>query len=162
MDERKCLKELNSANRYKIKDTIGTSAKKAFVLLQAILSKYTINDWELNRQAGEILIILKNTLYILRNILKTKKVFLIHYFCLSLIRYLNKGHWSFPEELIVQNIPSLKERIQIMKMNGLSNLPKLKGSLNTRCFSVLCHQPDTFNDYVLNSISNYDQIEVSS
>ena len=30
-------------NRYKIKDTIGTPAKKAFVLIQAMLSKHVIN-----------------------------------------------------------------------------------------------------------------------
>lgn len=79
----------------------------------------------MKRQAEEIAGIVKNVLYIIRHVLKRKKLFLPCCYCNSLIRYLNKGCWDYPEQMVVNNLHPLKERVDVLKLNKIDSMQKL-------------------------------------
>ncbi len=75
MEERKILKSINDSNKYPLKESICNSQRKAYVLIQAILSGTIIENWELRKQAQEMISLFKKINYCLKVALKEKILF---------------------------------------------------------------------------------------
>ena len=131
-------------------------------MIQAHLSKFSFSDWELKKQASEIATILKSVVYILKNILKEKKLFLPAFCCVSFLRFLQKDIWNFPEDLVIANVAPLKEKASLIKEADIKTLEGLMEAIETKRLAEVCLQPDPFADYINEYLNNYSRIELSA
>lgn len=118
IEERKTLKEINEKNRYSIKEAISNPERKAFVLVQAELSKFHIDYWEMRRQASDILVLLKR----LNNCVKTLgfelKNFWLYFWAVKFQKYFTLRFWEHAEKQIMLQFSDLEPGSKDLNKKG--------------------------------------------
>lgn len=62
----------------------------------------------------------------------------------------------------MNDLHPMRDKTEIMRIHNIRNISGLVSTLESRSLSTLCHQPDTFNDYVLDYIRNYSKLVINS
>lgn len=112
MNERKFLKELNNMNRYRIKKSaISSYGKKAFVLIQTVLNRSQIPNWELKKQAEDMQIISIRILSCFKKYYVDNKSFWGLHYTLVLTKYMRRKMWLNCEGWFVKQMDGFKPKV---------------------------------------------------
>ena len=111
-------RKINEKNRYSIKEAISNPERKAFVLVQAELSKFHIDYWEMRRQASDILVLLKR----LNNCVKTLgfelKNFWLYFWAVKFQKYFTLRFWEHAEKQIMLQFSDLEPGSKDLNKKG--------------------------------------------
>lgn len=128
LNERKILAELNKSNHFQIKNSaINSPSKKVFVLLQCVLDRIVIGNWELKRQADEILVIAMRVLYCFRIYFKEKRSFNGYLIVNHLLKGCKREVWHLAKKAEILQFDS--ENVKLMESLtkvGLTKIAQIK------------------------------------
>lgn len=94
MDERKLLKEINEKNKYILKTAIANPEKKCYVLVQCELDGRHIENWELRKQAKEMIYFLRRLTFCVKTACSELKLFWPFFWSCMVNKYFTLKFWD--------------------------------------------------------------------
>ena len=163
MEERKTLNTLNKDEpgiKYRLKGTIDTSARKAFILLQSCLSGAIIDHWELRRQRNEIATCSMRILNCLKEYYKHLNNSKGYIACIILKKSLQNEMWG-DSELIMKQLPKIGDKLaRCFIRAGINSFERLIAE-NPRKIESICNKNSPFGNILIDIAKSIPVIQIS-
>jgi len=159
-DERKSLSALNTRIKYPLTGAISTSAKKAYVLIQASIGNVPIDDWELKRQTTEIMNTSWKIMQCFKRFYTIKKFGQGLVNSIKLIKYISMRSWDDNPVTILKQLPGIGDKFAAALCDAnLENFDKLL-KVSPYMIEMACNKNPPFGVQVQKKIEALPRIQI--